>query len=94
MVMSTLNKPSKKTYILNNKVWILVKVEREVWGTWNSAHKAEKQEQERLLPGTAKSIIEVEGRGIRQRLSVAATDWKTLNANLRNLDFTEDWISY
>lgn len=33
MVMSTLNKPSKKTYILNNKVWILVKVERDVWGT-------------------------------------------------------------
>lgn len=42
------------------------------------------------MPGTAKSIIEVEGKGVRQTLSVAATDWKTLNANLRNLGFTED----
>lgn len=53
-------------------------------------HKAETQEQERLLPGTAKSVIEVEGKGIRQKLSVEATGWRTLNANLRNLDFTED----
>ena len=32
------------------------------------------------MPGTAKSIIEVDGKGMRQKLSVAATDWKTLNA--------------
>ena len=85
-----LNKPSKKTCILNNKAWISVKVEREVWGTWNSAHRAEKQGQEWLLPGTAKSITEAEGKGVRQKLRLI--DWKTLNANLRNLDFTEDCV--
>ena len=40
------------------------------------------------MPGTAKSITEAEGKGVRQKLRLI--DWKTLNANLRNLDFTED----
>ena len=52
--------------------------------------RAEKLEHERLSPRTAKSLIEVEQKGIRGESSVAATDWTALNANLRNLDLAEE----
>lgn len=71
----------------------LQKVERERPGTRSSVNKAEKQENERLLPGAAKSLlIGVEWKGIgggQVEPSVASTNVSTFSANLRNLDLAE-----